>query len=379
MRIDLLSILYILYFSYITYGQDNQNNNNSNKKITSNNDITKIKDSSLLNNLQTSPANIKQDNNIQKNKSLSTSISSSTSTSTISNIVSTNVPTNVNEEAIINDNGLPKEIQEKLKGFFAIDKEEYNDKDKDNQRCMKTLLANIFYPTSFSKTSLKQYFNTVCNQQTNLSALKYLKEQIDHDNGNLCNSNGPNYVNLLNIIKLNYYMNCIKDVETGEYCYNYYEKLILNPETGNYYNKLGSHCNDITFDYTNEEKPTRLKQQLTYCQKITIFANKQLLKITSKDDINTEIYYDNDNIYKLSAKKASSVPDFLVAMSNCQGEKFNEYFLEHKNNNTLEYQNAKQLIDLGLIINDAKTIFINKKVFLLNITIIMFIAYHILV
>jgi len=286
----------------------------------------------------------------------------------------------INTQGIINEDDLPNEIKEILLGFKtleAFEKDHSNDKDKGNIECMKTLLANIYYPNKFLNE--KQYFNTICNENTNINAIKYLRSQIENDKeNNICGSNGPNYIKILSIIKLNYFMSCIKD-EQDNYCYNYYEELLHGNNT--YYQKIGTDCYTIISQYEKDKQFNMLKENLSFCQKMVIFTNYARYKITEKEAIDLEVYYDKNNTFKLQANKINISKDNNLfentIIKNCRGEDFYDYYIK-LNTDGFEYNNAKGLIEAAKSGNSASTL-MNNKVYLLNLSIIIIIVLHILI
>lgn len=362
--IYLYNLLFILCFSYVTYGQDNQQTNNNMKMVSTQYKPTTT--TSAVKSLVTQ--NDKQEDSNSKNDSKNND-----------NTDNKDGNIDVNSQAIINEEDLPDKVKNVLVGFKTLEefeKKHKNDKDQKNIECMKTLLSNIYYPNLY--LNKKQYFHTVCNENTNIEALKYLRNQIETDlkkekkEDRICYGNGPNYTKILSIIKLNYLMSCIKD-DKGDYCYNYYEELLGDSDKTYYYNKLGNRCYEI------EEKDFNLfKNKLPFCLQVAIFANYELYEIIKNEEINLEVFYNDTSSFLLKAKKEDEHEQMKTAIiSSCRGEQFHNYFTNELISDSPDYKNAENLIKF-VKSSDASLLMV-KKIYLLNIFIVMIIVLHILI
>jgi len=249
------------------------------------------------------------------------------------------------------ENDHKDKIQEELNEFSK-----YTDKKEQagNLNCIKVLMANIYYPLEFD--SADSYYSTVCGNNQ-IKPLEYLKNTIENY-PYICDKNGINYIKAYNIIKARHYFNCIKDLETGKFCY----------ETEEYKTLINESIKEKNIEKKNNSQKNPKKQdsyitsinnkcnENTYCMNMIIFGDMLANKII-QENISLEMYYKKNETYGMNLNKVD-----LASAENCNLEEIEKKILGIKN--TIKDENAKKLIEIYE--NGSISKFMNKNAFIKN-------------
>jgi len=250
---------------------------------------------------------------------------------------------------------LPEKIKEYLKGYenfvtkYAKDIEEEKDPN-GNLHCIKALLSTVHYPILYE--SPEHYYNTVCNENTNIEPLKYLQSIIN--NKDICKENGNNYQTAYNMIRVRHYLNCLKDMESGKYCYetnqDFYNKL-LQDEISNFQNKNSTFQNKkdsfkSSFVHMCMSYENKNVNEIPFCSKMAIIGNSISNKLIT-ENITLEVYYSGNQTYKLDLKlnsDSSNEDDYSLnkIYKTCRTD---DVFKSLNNNNNLD-EPTKGLMEL---------------------------------
>jgi len=275
--------------------------------------------------------------------------------------------------------GRIKKIVEKFEEFNNDHKDKINEelneiiklKDKKEQagnlNCIKVLMANIYYPLEFD--SADNYYKTVCDNNTEIEPLKFLRNTIK-DYPYICDKNGINYIKAYNIIKARHYFNCIKDFDTGNFCYDTSEYKTLIDESIK--DKINEKNKNVQKNSKKQDSYitsiNNICNDKSYCMKMIIFGDMLANKII-QENISLEMYYKKNETYGMNLNKVD-----LSNAENCNLDEIEKDILGMKN--SIKDENALKLIEIYE--NGSLSKFMNKNAFI-KITLITMIIYHLLI